>query len=265
MTEIQDKAPAVKEEIDKVGISGFRTYVKVSRGGAEISHYPTIDLCIDLPRDRKGAHMSRLAETITEVISLKAKRVEKSLEDLGKEILTELSKRHPYRRAEISISSLLMLRKKSPASRSESLEPYDIKVTVANNGGVFRKTLEVVVMGGTCCPHSLELLRDKAHIQRSKLIVNFKTDLDTSLSLEDLIEACESALSSPTYGVLKSEDEERIIKDMYNNPRFIEDCVRDCFDRVRKLGHKGLVRIRGVSEESIHKHNIVAEITREIK
>jgi Uncharacterized conserved protein len=79
-----------------------------------------------------------------------------------------------------------------------------------------------------------------------------------------MIEICEGCFSSPTFTVLKSEDEKFIVEKMFSNPKFVEDLTRECFDEVINLSIKGKVKIRAVSYESIHKHNAVSEIERKI-
>jgi GTP cyclohydrolase-4 len=258
--DVQERKPSVKEEIGRVGVEGVKVFLRTKKGKEEISYFPTVDLFINLPKEKRGIHMSRLTETITDVILSKATEVGGKLEEFGRRVLEDLALKHPYQKGQIAIRSTLLLRKRTPITRSKSVEPYDVCVTVNKNGPYFDKVLTVEAIGSTACPHSLEASQGRAHIQRSRLKVEFKTDMDTSILLEELIDACEKAFSSPTYTVLKTEDEQYVVDRMYGNPKFIEDVVRDCFKNVRKLGYKGRVKVMGISEESIHKHNVVAEI-----
>jgi len=187
------------------------------------------------------------------------------LEDFGNEVLEEIKLKQPFKKGEIAIYSILFIPKITPVTGKPTDEPNDITVKVIKEDGRTLKYLEVKVVGNTLCPHSLEIANGKTHIQRAEITLGILTDLNADLPLEKMIEICENSLSAPTYGVLKSEDEKFLIEKMYSNPRFIEDVVRECFSRVKKLGIKGKIKIKGVSYESIHKHNAVSEIERNVK
>ncbi|HLQ41474.1 MAG TPA: GTP cyclohydrolase, FolE2/MptA family, partial [Thermoplasmata archaeon] len=73
----------------------------------------------------------------------------------------------------------------------------------------------------------------------------------------------EESLSAPTYGLLKRPDEGRLVEMAHRNPKFVEDVVRDVLDRLLKRYPKmpdtTWVRVKSEAEESIHKHNALAE------
>jgi len=257
----QDRQPEILERIDRVGVEGVRTWVKVVRDGKEYVHVPTIDVLVDLECDKKGIHMSRLTEAIGEVLE-QTSGICTSLEEFGHSVLTELSRKTDFKRAEIRIKTTLLIDRKAPVSGRNSLEPYDATVTVVHNNAI-EKDLEVSVIGSTSCPHSMELSGNgKAHIQRAKVTLGLLTDCDAVVNLEDLVDVCEKSLSAPTFTVLKAKDEKYIVERQHDNPRFVEDVVRVCFEELKRLKVKGRVRIKVISDESIHKHNAVAEIRR---
>ena len=103
----QDTFPDVAEDLERVGISDLRTLVKTKWGENIYTFVPTIQLTVDLPRERKGAHMSRLIEAITESIEEEAGNVYSSLELLQQKMLERLSDKHPLSRAEIIFSTEL--------------------------------------------------------------------------------------------------------------------------------------------------------------
>jgi len=144
-------------------------------------------------------------------------------------------------------------------------EAYDVQVKVIREDGTDRKYVEVRAVGSTLCPHSLELTGGRAHMQRAEARLGIETALDSPVSVEELIEICESSFSAPTYTILKSEDEKQLVETMFANPRFVEDLARDIFEKVKLLGIEGRVKIKAISYESIHKHNAVSEIERELK
>ena len=261
----QDRAPTVQHSINKVGIEGLRTSIKVMRDGELFTYLSKIDILVDLSENKKGIHMSRLVESINESITLKAGRTKTSLETLGAEVLMELTRRHPFKSAEINISTTLVLERSTPISKRPTYESYDVVAKVTWSENTLRKYLETSVIGNTLCPHSLEVTGGKAHIQRCELKLGFDVKIDEDLLFEKLIEICELSFSSPTFTVLKTVDEAHLVEQMFANPMFVEDVSRHCLDRVLGLGIEGSVLIKATSFESIHKHDAVAEIRRHLK
>jgi GTP cyclohydrolase IV len=259
----QDRLPKVKEAIDRVGVSGLKVALKLKGKSGEEAHFlADVDVFIDLDPDRKGIHMSRLVESINEIICKDCQAPKESFESLGEEILSELQKRHKYRRGEITIATTLLLRRFTPVTAKPTDEPYDVAVTIFVDGSDFRKRLSVKAIGNTLCPHSLETTKGKAHVQRAEIELSIETGIAESIVLEELIEICEKSFSSPTYTVLKTVDEAALVEEMFRNPKFVEDVARDCFRQARNLNFKGRLRVKAVSLESIHKHNAVSEIER---
>lgn len=260
----QDLTPKVKETIDRVGVAGLKAALKLRAvsGGQVEQFLAEIDVFIDLDTERKGIHMSRLVESINEVISKKAEAPRESFETVGKDILTELQKRHHYRRGEVTMRTTILIRRHTPVTNKPTDEPYDVGIKVAVDGTFFRKTLYVKAIGNTLCPHSLETTHGKAHVQRAMIDLSIETTAEEKILLEELIEICENSFSSPTYTVLKTADEGALVEAMFRNPKFVEDVARDCFKQTRNLNFRGHVKIRVVSQESIHKHDAVSEIER---
>jgi GTP cyclohydrolase IV len=258
----QDRVPKVRETIDRVGIAGLRTVIRLNTGSGETEFLADIDLYIDLDPERKGIHMSRLVESVNEIISKGSRQSKDSFESLGVDILSEVKKRHKYGNAEISLKTTIFLRRHTPVTNRPTDEPYDVEVGIMARGEQIYKRLKVKVIGNTLCPHSLETTKGKAHVQRAELELQMETPLSEHIPLEELIDICEKSFSSPTYTVLKTADEAALVEEMFKNPKFIEDVARDCFRLTKGLNFKGRVKIRAASFESIHKHNAVSEIER---
>lgn len=259
----QDRLPKVKESIDRVGIAGLRTTLKLTTNSTETFFTSEVDLFIDLDTERKGIHMSRLVESINEVISKGSRQPKDSFESLGIDILSDLKKRHMYHNGEITIKTTMMMRRHTPVTNKPTDEPYDVSVGVMARDGDFFKSLKVKAIGNTLCPHSLETTHGKAHVQRAEVELQVEVPIKEEIKLEELIEICEKSFSSPTYTVLKTNDEAAVVEEMFRNPKFVEDVARDCFRMSKNLNFKGRVKIRATSFESIHKHNAISEIERE--
>ncbi|MCL4519272.1 MAG: GTP cyclohydrolase I FolE2 [Thaumarchaeota archaeon] len=254
--------PKVKETIDRVGISGLRTALRLNNRGGETDFLAEIDLFIDLDTERKGIHMSRLVESINEVVSKGSRKARHSFETLGAGILSELKRRHKYGRAEITMKTTMFMRRHTPVTGKITDEPYDVAIKVISSGSETLKNLRVRAIGNTLCPHSLETTGGKAHVQRAELDLQIETSIKEKIPLEELIEICDKSFSTPTYTVLKTVDEAALVEDMFRNPKFVEDVARDCFKQTKNLNFKGRVKIRATSLESIHKHNAISEIER---
>jgi GTP cyclohydrolase-4 len=244
-----------------VGVENVRTHLRIQRDTARLVHLPLIDVSIDLEEDRKGIHMSRLIETINEVVS--KSKTDPSLEQVGKDILDGIAKSHHYKTGQVCIRTQLLIRRRTPESGKETWESYDVLVQVLRNQDT-RKYLEVTVIGSNLCPHSLELADGKAHIQRAVMTLGLTTDFDSDIQLEDMIEVCEACFSSPTYMVVTDMDEKQMVQNMHGKPMFVEDLARECLSRSRTLQTHGWVHIKAKSLESIHKHDAVSELEREI-
>jgi GTP cyclohydrolase-4 len=204
-----------------------------------------------------------------------------SLEELCANICDHLLKRHEYASyAEVHISADYFLEKKTHSGK-KTLEAYKLLArSTAKKNGDHRRMIGVEVIGMTACPCAMEtayqiLAKDRAkkgscgdvpsitHNQRNRTQLLLEVPKKALVEADDLIEIVESSMSSPTYGILKREDEARVVIDAHRNPKFVEDVVREILSKVLKrynhLPDDVHITVRSESEESIHKHNAFAE------
>ncbi len=261
--ETQEEVPEVKEHLHRVGITNLRTVARINWKGRVYTFLPLFEVTIDVPEEKKGIHMSRLVESITEAMSEaveeEVREAHTSLEELGRSIIRRLEGKHPHKRAEVWIKTHLILPRETPASKRLSYEPYDVEVGVIKNyDGSFEKVLRVRVIGNTACPHAMANNNGKTHIQRAIGELEVRTSFDEEIALEDMIDVVESSFSHPTYTLLKTVDENAVVRGMYRNPKFVEDVAREIFAKAKER-FNGRIRVRVVSNESIHKHDVIAE------
>lgn len=261
--ETQEETPEIRERLHRVGITNLRTVARIDWKGRTYTFIPTFEITIDVPEEKKGIHMSRLIESVTEAMSEAVEeeviRVHTSLEELGKCIISRLEGKHPHRRAEVWIKTQLILERETPASGRLTYEPYDVEVGVIKNyDESFEKVLRVRVIGNTACPHAMANNSGKTHIQRAIGELEVRTPFDEEIALEDMIDVVESSFSHPTYTLLKTSDENAVVQGMYRNPKFVEDVAREVFAKAKER-FKGRIHVRVVSHESIHKHDVIAE------
>lgn len=268
--------------LTRVGITGVKKPVMVHRNGRENHLTALIDVFVDLPSSQKGSHMSRNVEIITEMIDEGVRKDVKSLEELSGSICKALLERHEYASyAEVRMEADYFL-ERSTASGWSTLEPFKLMArATSKRGDGLMKLVGVEVAGMTACPCAMETVthmiekdapeiasvRAKApmisHNQRNITTLMIEVPEHVEVEADDLISIVEGSLSSPTYGILKREDEAKVVLDAHRNPKFVEDVVRDILgkllERYQDMPDSVHVTVRSESEESIHKHNAFAE------
>lgn len=257
--ETQDIPPTFPMKLEKVGIKNLRTLIKIVRGEKEFRHIPIITIFMDLDEMKKGVHMSRFIESITETVEEEVVQEHTSLEQIGKDILQTLKDKHHFLKAGIEFTSELPIHEKTPSSGRDTTEIHDIFVQVSNTGDTWRKTLRVSVTGNTACPHALSVNEGKTHIQRATGVLEVETDFENDISLEEMVEVVEESFSSKVYTLAKTEDESLIVKRMYENPLFVEDVCRNMLALSSNWFSGCTIHARCVSHESIHRHDVYAE------
>ncbi len=267
LPDVQAWKPEANFKLTRVGIRGLKKPVCIKRGERTINLIPEIDVSVDLPASRKGSDLSRNAEVVEEIVDKSVREPSFSLENLCEEIAEKLLERHEYaNRAEVIASSDYFLERKTPMGKS-TLEPYKIMAkAVAIKGERMKKFIGVEVVGMTACPCAMENIRNIyneriTHNQRN--VATLVIESDGSVEADDLIEIAEKAMSSPTYEILKRKDEVEVVKKAHDNPKFVEDVVRDMLkmilDKYSNLPDDAIVIAKSESMESIHKHNAFAE------
>jgi len=263
LIETQEEVPQIREPLRRVGITNLRSVAKINWKGKVYTFLPLFEVTIDVPAEKKGIHMSRLVESITdamsEAVEEEVREAHSSLEELGRAVIKRLEGKHPHKRAEVWIKTHLIIPRETPASRKISYEPYDVEVgVIKNEDGTFEKVLRVRVIGNTACPHAMANNEGKTHIQRAVGELEVRTSFDEEIALEDMIDVVESSFSHPTYTLLKTVDENAVVQGMFANPKFVEDVAREIFVKAREK-FKGKIHVRVISNESIHKHDVIAE------
>ncbi|HUU39506.1 MAG TPA: GTP cyclohydrolase FolE2, partial [Desulfatiglandales bacterium] len=211
-----------------------------------------INMYVNLPRDYKGTHMSRLVEILNEhdrMISIKN----------FSNILSTMKKRLNAESAHIEISFPYFVMKTSPVTQSQGLMEYQCTFKGSLNQG---KDLIIMIQVPitTLCPCSKEISAYGAHNQRGevKLQVRFKK----FIWIEDLIKLVENCASCDVYSVLKREDEKYVTEKAYQNPKFVEDIVRDIAEKLENDQNIVWFAVETENFESIHNHNAYAYIER---
>ena len=209
------------------------------------------NMYVNLPHNFKGTHMSRFVEILNQ------HEREISVESF-KEMLREMAERLEADSGHIEMRFPYFVNKKAPVSGVESLMDYDVTFIGEIHKGVDDMTIKVVIPVTSLCPCSKKISDYGAHNQRSHVTVNAR--LKEFVWVEEIIELVEQEASCELYGLLKRPDEKQVTERAYNNPKFVEDMVRDVAARLNKEDRISAYVVESENFESIHNHSAYALI-----
>jgi GTP cyclohydrolase IB len=208
---------------------------------------------VALPHNFKGTHMSRFVEI------LHGER-EISVESF-RGMLEKMTERLEADTGHIEMSFPFFVMKKAPVSGVESLMDYHASLIGEHRNGRTEMWIRVVVPVTSMCPCSKKISAYGAHNQRSHVTINAK--VRSHLWIEELIDIAESEASSELYGILKRPDEKYVTEHAYDNPKFVEDMVRDVAARLNADDRIAAYSVEAENFESIHNHSAYAQIERD--
>jgi GTP cyclohydrolase I len=156
------------------------------------------------------------------------------------------------------------INKTAPVSGVKSLMDYDVTfIGEILSNGEYRQTIKVLVPVTSLCPCSKKISERGAHNQRSHVTITATTN--TLVWIEDLINIAESQASCELYGLLKRPDEKFVTERAYDNPKFVEDLVRDVASVLNADQRIDAYSVESENFESIHNHSAYAMIERDKK
>ena len=241
--------------IDKVGIKDIRHPVRVrDRSDGEQHTIATFNMYVYLPHNFKGTHMSRFVQI------LNAHEKEISVHSF-KEMLKEMAERLESEKGHIEMRFPYFVNKRAPVSDVQSLLDYDVTFIGEIRDGKPTMYIKVLVPVTSLCPCSKEISDYGAHNQRSHVTVKIRNR--GFIWVEELIDLVEKEASCELFGLLKRPDEKYVTERAYNNPKFVEDMVRDVAIKLDNDGRVGAYVIESENFESIHNHSAYALIERD--
>jgi GTP cyclohydrolase I len=239
--------------VQLVGVKEVHLPVRVRRKGAGFDNVlARIDLGVELPHHFRGTHMSRLVDIL---FRWSQKPISKP--DL-REMLQEACERLEARSARIDVAFKYFVTKRAPISGSESALDYDCTFEGVLAGDDYAFTLGVVVPVTICCPCSKEISRHGAHNQRAIIRARLRYQPEVMVWIEDLVSMLERQGSAEIYPLLKREDEKLVTEKAYENPKFVEDVLRDVVGLLRADPRITWFQVSCESLESIHNHSVYA-------
>jgi GTP cyclohydrolase I len=236
--------------IDKVGVRGLRFPVQVRDKAKSLQNtIATLTMCVDLPKEFKGTHMSRFLEV------LNAHGNVVHVENIP-DILFAMQHKLKAATSHLTMEFPFFLEKKAPVSGLSGLLDYVARFEATATGKEIDFVLTVKAPVTTLCPCSKAISRYGAHNQRGEVTVAIRSR--NIVWIEDLIAIVESSASSELYSLLKREDEKAVTERAYENPVFVEDLVRNVAVKLNAHPEVTWYKVEAENYESIHNHNAYA-------
>lgn len=256
MPDVQGSPDTRNIAIDRVGVKDIRYPITLHcpvTGGQQHT-IANVNMYVGLPHYQKGTHMSRFLEVLN-------KHHESVRSDQVMDICHDMKQRLEAEEAHLELSFPYFIDKKAPVTGQPG--KLDIQVTFeasSNSEDVF--IMGIKVPATSLCPCSKEISAYGAHNQRCEMEVRIRCAPGQFLWIEELFEIVEANASAQVYAVLKRPDEKFVTEQAYDNPKFVEDIVRDLAVALDADDRITWYRVNSENFESIHNHSAYACIER---
>ena len=288
--DVQSGLPATQVSLSRVGVTGVEKVIRVRDGDRENLFYAEMECFVDLEPRQAGVHMSRFEEIVGEAIDEVVLGEAFKAEVLAAHVAEKVRERQHGRRAEVSLTARYPETVTTPESGIDTQEIYVLFGTAVASEAGTRTLTGVQAQGMTACPCAQEMVTglsrerlaeqgfDDEQIERIVATVPIATHNQRGIGTlhigcpeggpawidaPDLLRIVESSMSSEIYELMKRPDELSVVGRAHENPRFVEDCVREMVRRVVEgypdLPDEAFVPARQENLETIHRHNVVAE------
>jgi GTP cyclohydrolase I len=252
--DVQSTPDTRRLAIDRVGIKSIRHPARIQErdGGVQhtIAHF---NMYVGLPHHFKGTHMSRFVE----ILNAHEREISP---DTFRTMLREMVKKLEAVSGHVEMSFPYFVSKKAPVSGVASLMDYEVTFAGDIVEGKETFTLKVVVPVTSLCPCSKKISERGAHNQRSHVTIAAR--INKFVWIEELIDVAENEASCQLYGLLKRPDEKFVTENAYDNPKFVEDMVRDIAAKLNADPRIEGYVVESENFESIHNHSAYAMIAK---
>jgi len=255
MPDVQSSVDLRHIPIQRVGVRSVRQPMMVAGGDGKAM--PTVgdwELTVALPAEAKGTHMSRFLALLDDFRD--APLTPARFRDMHEAMLPLLNARS----GDIVLRFPYFIRKAAPVTGVTSLMDYELTWTVRSAASAREFELQALVPVTSLCPCSKAIAEYGAHNQRSHVIVTLVYD-DPALAdmdIDGLIRMVEQQASSELWGLLKRADEKYVTERAYENPKFVEDLVRDVAQQLARIEGASRYSVSAENFESIHNHSAYA-------
>jgi GTP cyclohydrolase I len=259
MPDVQSSHDERALAIEQVGIRGLRHPLMIRARAGNLPAVGTFEMDVALPAHVKGTHMSRFIALLQQQEEAMDSAL---LVKMAREMLPLLNATE----GQIQFTYTHFVKKAAPVSRVESLMDYEVTwIAQAKQDAQgmieVELNLRAVVPVMSLCPCSKEISEYGAHNQRSHVTLSVTLDSQANMTVEDLVTAAESQASSELWGLLKRPDEKWVTEHAYDNPKFVEDLVRDVAGQLKKDARILAMTVEAENFESIHNHSAFARIS----
>ncbi|MDA7885071.1 GTP cyclohydrolase FolE2 [bacterium] len=238
--------------IQRVGVTNVRYPLCFRSSETTQSTIGTWQMHVSLEENKRGTHMSRFLEILSELGGTQ------TMESLSE--LCELTRnRLMAERAFLRVDFPWFIEKTAPVSEQKGLLDLDVEYFVSR-GNRDDRQLSIKVPATSLCPCSKAISKFGAHNQRCELTLSVQYANSEQVSLQELFQIAETAASAQLFSVIKRNDEKHVTEQAYENPKFVEDTVRDLADSLKSDSRIKWFRCSVENFESIHSHNAFAEI-----
>jgi GTP cyclohydrolase-4 len=289
-TDVQASLPATQVSLSRVGVTGVEKVIRVKSNGSEDLFYACFECFVDLNPRQAGVHMSRFEEIVGEAIDGVVLGEAFKAEVLAAHVAERVRERQGGERAEVSVTARYPETATTPESGKSTQEIYLLYGTAVDSARGTRTLTGVQAQGMTACPCAQEMVAGLARerlaedgfepeeIERVIELVPMATHNQRGIGTlhvgcpeggpawieaPELLRIVESSMSSEIYELMKRSDEMSVVVKAHEQPRFVEDCVREMVRQVVEgypdLPAETFVMARQENLETIHRHNVVAE------
>src|SRR6476469_3526869 len=257
--DVQAGVPATQVSLSRVGVTGVEKVIRVKADGTENLFYADFECFVDLNPQQAGVHMSRFEEIVGEAIDEVVLGEAFKAEVLAAHVAQKVRERQGGLRAEVSVTARYPETVSTPESGKSTQEIYVLYGTAVDSEQGTRTLTGVQAQGMTACPCAQEMvaglsrerLADQGfspeeveraieavpvatHNQRGigTLHVGCPEGGPSWIDAPELLRIVESSMSSEIYELMKRPDEMAVVAKAHENPRFVEDCVREMVRQV---------------------------------
>ena len=252
--DVQSTPDTRRLAIDRVGIKSIRHPARIMERDGGVQHTIALfNMYVGLPHHFKGTHMSRFVE----ILNAHEREISP---DTFRLMLREMVKKLEAESGHIEMSFPYFVSKKAPVSGVASLMDYEVTFVGEIRAGKEVFTLKVLVPVTSLCPCSKKISERGAHNQRSHVTIAAR--INSFVWIEELIDLAENEASCQLYGLLKRPDEKFVTENAYDNPKFVEDMVRDIAAKLNADKRVTGYVVESENFESIHNHSAYAMIAK---
>jgi GTP cyclohydrolase I len=255
MPDVQASRDQRRVAIDRVGVKDVKYPIRLRLPeGGEQTTVASINMYVALPHHQKGTHMSRFLEVLNQYAENAL--TPDCFQKVAKAIREKLNAKEAHFEAEFTY----FIKKFAPVTKAAGLMDYHVRFECLSDG-IEDFILSVAAPATSLCPCSKEISQYGAHNQRCR--IEAKVRIKERVWIEELARYLEQAASTEVFAVLKRPDEKWVTEAAYDNPKFVEDIVRDLALLLEQDDRITWYSINSENYESIHNHNAYAQLTRD--